>query len=315
MVPALPASISFVLVLSACGRPADDTGEAIRDCGDPCLLSDENNYAYSSQLDVDVVTLQSYADVEITWPDLSTDLLGDPIAPDDITKVTLVVFKDLSPSEVAAALADDTAKQSDVALYQVCTPTGATCKLSEFGLFGSYPGVPQYFAEGTGTWLLVLGREGETGGAAMVMMQASDASAETSVVVDDDTFSLSVTADLTSARPVGLPVGPTPTLDWSGLTRDGFGHDLDVRTIDRLEIGRYDAPLSELQLQFVALEQLATARWTADTTGAVSIALDNLSGDTAFDGIDADNTWLLALGCSSCISPAPRYMAVLAPPD
>jgi hypothetical protein len=292
------------------GAPADP---AAATCGDPCVLADDANYQFSSQLDIDTFTLQPQADVRITWPDVTTDLVGHPLDPAEIDQVTLVVFPDLTPDEAAAALASDTATQAAVGLYQVCTPTDGACLLSEFGLLGSRPGVDQYFEAGTGSWLLVLGEAGEAHGRALAFMEASADATDTTVVVTDDTYALTVDADLGALAPVALPAGTTAVVDWSALTADGFGNAMDIRTLDALEVARFDLSAAELEEQFLRVEDLDGSRWRADVSGLDQFDLAELEGDSPFTGIDTDGTWVLALRCSSCFHPAPRFLTLLTP--
>lgn len=306
-----PPSIELlILLVLGCGGPP--VQEPLAECGDPCTLGDANNYTFASELDVAVHTLLSKADVRISWPDLTTDLLGQPLEPVEIDLVTLIVFPELTPDEAAVALGEDTATQALVGLYQVCEPTDFACRLSEFGLLGSHPGIDQYFEEGTGSWLLALGQQGAANARAMVFLQASDAATDTEVVVTDDSYHLTAEVDLGSLTPVRVPQGTRPILDWSGLTRDGFGHDMEIRTIDTLEVARYDESVAQLEEQFLDIEQLADERWSADVSGNVSYDLADLTdGDLAFPGFDADGTWVIALRCSSCFHPAPRFMTVV----
>ena len=68
--------------------------------------------------------------------------------------------------------------------------------------------------------------------------------------------------------------------------------------------------VSALAEDFLDLEQLAEDRWELDVTGRTSASLGELDG---FGGVDADHRWLLALRCSTCRNPAPRFLTVLEP--
>jgi len=297
------------VVLAACNDKGEDT--ALQACGDPCALSDDANFTYDSSMEVTVTQAQPSADLLLDWSALDTDVQGHAVDPDTgVTQVTLVVFKDLTTDEILDGLVHDQIDQTKVNAYFLCTPTGSTCLLSDFGLGSSKPGVDQYFLEDSGEWLFVL--TGEDGGSrSLQFAEPSDASSSTDLVWDDQTASLSVDVDLHDSAAVGLPAGTTVTLDWSGLTRDGIGEALNLDKIDLLQVARYDLTTTELEEQFFDLKTLASETWSLDVGGVNSADLSQLEGDTAFPGIDANGTWMLALWCTTCRNPVPKVLARL----
>ncbi len=306
-----PFPLSVILLAAAVAgcAPEADPPTITPPC-ERCALADANNFTWSSDLQVDEWRLASGMDATIRWGELDHDMYGDPLDPlVDVTRVALLAFPGLAPTEVAAALAADTLLQSNVGLFVFCAPTSATCRLSDFELFGNGLAVEQYFIEGTGTWLAALLSAEDTIGAVAFLLPDAGSTA-TEVDVRTGTSTLALDVDLRSLTPVVVPTGAPFQVDWSGLTRDGLGHDLALGTLDRLVVGRFDRPIDEIEGRVHDLVGTADGLWSLDVAGTEA-DLSLLVGDTPFSGIDAEATWLLALYCTSCLNPAPRFATVL----
>lgn len=299
--------LSLFLSLAAC-----DSGEAVDPCTD-CHLVDANNYSYTSTLSIGQFPLPEHTDAFVDWSALTVDIRGgalDPMA--DLTDARLVAFRDLPPDEVAWALSHDELAQADVGAYVTCTPTDASCLLSEFGMFGNQLDIQQYFQEGFGSWLVVLGKPGSLGADALAFLVPTEGATASSADLTDATSSLQADVDLASAEPLVVPPVVTDiSLDWGGLTRDGLGDPLDFATVDELWIGRFEESVGTLESDIFALEDLADATWTADVSGVTSVSLEALQGELPFRGVDSQGTWVLALRCNTCTNPAPRLLTLL----
>lgn len=299
------SEILLVAALAGCGRVAP--------CGDPCGLTDENGYRYTAELDVAVAPAAELEDVRIAWGDVTTDLRGHAYEPADVDESRLVFFTGLAPDEVEEALATDTLDQSDVGLYMLCSDeVDHDCQLSEYGILGSQAGIDAYFEGGKGSWLFALVTR-EVPGARALLFLDPVADGPTEVAFEDGGSSLAVEVQLDELVPVGLSAADV-VIDWSALSTDGLGNAVEPRKLDRLEVARYDMDLEELEARFLDLEQLATGRWSFDTNGETSASLADLEGDEAFPGVDDEGTWLLALWCTTCQTPAPRFLTVVRPP-
>jgi len=304
----------ILALMLACAAPTpDDTVAPPEPCGNPCVLEDADNFSYAADLTVEVQPLREQADATIDWSGLDVDIQGHALDPTtDIDQVRLVMFADHTPEDVADALASDTLQQSDVAAYLVCDAGGRTsCNLSEFGILGSTPGVEEYFLADMGAWLLAAQTFDVPGARGLTFVEPTAGVDDEAAVIDPATADLQATADLTSAAPVLLDAGTDTTLDWSGLTRNGLGDDMQLQRIDLLQVARYDLSASELEERFFDIEQLALDTWTLDVTGETSAVLSDLEEGSPFPGVDAQSTWLLALRCSTCDNPVPRFMTVL----
>lgn len=274
-----------------------------------CELTDRNNYAYTSTLELDVVELEAYADVVIDWTALTTDLAGLPVASGDVNEAKLVVFESLSYEELIAGLEEDTLVQSEATVFATCDTTEARCALSDFTLFDQTLDLQEHFGPTRGLWLIVLGKAGTQGMSAGVLLQAVDGETATEAVVTDTSGALETDVDLTSLEP--LQVDTSPEIGWGEVEHDVLGRELRIQTIDRVVLGRYDQTPEELQGRIAEIRTLSDDVWEVPVTHATSIDLAELGG---FQGLDIDGTWLMALECSQCTHPAPPVVTILESP-
>ncbi len=301
--------VAAALALAACQA---DGGPSVEPCS-ACTLENGNNFAYTSDLAIGSVPLRAEADAVIRWDELTRTVQGKQIDPAvDLDEARLIAFRDLAPEDLEHALAHDDLAQADVSVYVTCTPTDASCALSDFGMFGNTIDIQQYFQEGYGTWLLALGKKGAPGADAMVFLEAVNDSAVSDAGIGNDTSRLDVEVDLDSLTPLAVYAGqPDMTVDWSGLTRDGIGDSLDHATLDELWVARFTETPEELASDVFSLEERAQLSWTLDISGYPSANLMDLQGVAAFPGVDSGGTWLLGLRCRTCTNPAPRFVTLL----
>lgn len=304
-----------LLGLGGCGAAlSGDTGAGVTPdlppCTD-CALLDAHNFSYQGWLDVAVEPVQAGADVLVDWSELSVDLLGHAVAPErEVAGARLLAFPELSPAEVADRLVGGTLLQEDLAVAMSCTPAQPACSLSDFSILGSTLDIAEHFVQGSATWLVTLTPVAQPGAASMVFLEPRQDDLRTTVSVGDDSASLTLDVDLLSLQSLVLPVDQRAvSLDWSALSQDGLGQPTDPRRLDRLELARFDLDADRLQDALFDLELLATDWWELPVDGLSSASLDSLPSD--FTGLDVDGTWLLALRCSTCDNPMPRFLTVL----
>lgn len=305
----------WMLFVSACGSgpqkapPGDSGAAAVPPC-DPCILSDGDNYHFSSELSVAVVPGRAEGDPVLDWSGLTTDMHGHgsgvDFVPDD---VLLLVFLELGPEAVTEALSRDRLQQQDITLFASCAAEGVSqCALSDFRVLGQDIHLAEYYLDGYGTWLALLRSDFEAGAHAMVFLPPSDAGAST-VALTDASTRLEVEVDLHSAAPIVMASGGDPLLDWGGLTSDGQGNPLSVQTIDHLMLARYEASIEELEDRVFDLQRIPDERYDLAVSGRTTARLSELLGASDQPPLSTEGTWLLALECSLCSNPAPKFVA------
>jgi hypothetical protein len=296
--------------LPGCEEPLEEEGETQDTC-DPCALEDGNNYDYTPTLTATSVSVPAFEDVRVSWANLSVDLLGHDMDPALLDRASLLVGRDLTAEEMLEALALDRLDMSDLRIMLLCTPTDAACLLSDFGLAGSTLDPAKYFEPDSGAWLIAPGQSTEAGVASLVFLVPDpDAPPTDQVDMSDAPATLEVDADLSTLEPLYVAAESAPRVDWSSITMDALGNTVDGSRFDRLLLGRYELSIDELETRFLDLETIATQTWEQDVTGLTELDLSSLEDAPPFD---TDATWLLALQCSTCMNPAPRFLTVIYP--
>lgn len=296
----------LLLALAAC---AEASGPRVPPCAD-CVLTDAMNYRYAPTLTAPVRPLPPRADPRIAWGGLTRDLQDHAVDASVLDAANLLVFHSLSPEEVLDRVAHDRLVQSELRIIASCAPDTPSCSLSDFALGSNRFDPSRYFEVGSGTWLVTVSRAGEPGASALVFLAPTEGAEPTAeVVVADGESTLTVDVRFSAER-LRVPEGGAASVDWSGLTVDALGNAEEVSRFDTLYLARFEEELSALAEDFLDLEQLAEDRWELDVTGRTSASLGELDG---FGGVDADHRWLLALRCSTCRNPAPRFLTVLEP--
>lgn len=278
-----------------------------------CLLSDLHNYDLSAELEIASVPLAAYSDVELSWDQLSVDIQGHSVeSPEWVEKLTLVVFPNLQPAEVAHGMATDSLLQSDIAVFVLCTPTSQRCQLSDFRILNADPQLPSVFEPGQGSWLVALQSPYIRGAHSFVFLEPSASAEQSQVHVDNSTARLNVDVHFDNLTPVVVAAEePEITINWQQLTRDGYGNELLVTQLDRAFVGHYRQRPQELSERFFQLDRQYESYWTMPLGPAGNASLDELSGTDPFLGITNEGTWLLGLECSTCTNPAPKFITQL----
>lgn len=312
-----------VLAMLGCTGGDTDTGEPGErpDESGALPLEDRHNYTYEGSLSVPSRAAPAQTDFGLDWSGLTIDLQChglDPVT--DINNIMLITFPYLSQDEIEVHMSEDSLLQSDIGGFVNFETEGATtASLSDFKFLGNEAQIVERFEADAGTWMLMFatGTELGVGGRWLEFLAPTDGASETQGFAGNCDV-LDFEADLVGADvlPV-LPEGPW-LVDWTALSRNGRGAELDDDGIDGLMVARYDdLSVNDLQDQFLDIELLADAVWTAPIEGGRTA---DLSAATTADGapltaIDPDSTWLFALRCSRCANPAPLFLTVLAPRD
>jgi len=324
--------LAITLFFSGCGGGSDSSGtEDTTDdtttatTGTQLALTDDNNYIFDGSLYIQSYQLADLSDPLIDWSGVTSNLQGDDIsASDDIDYSALSVWNsNLTEEDVENGLSTNTLTQSDIAAYLSFDTEGATSvNMSEYtlALVGTDVDIEDEFYEDSGWGLfMVTIASGSTLGAGtqMAAFLIPDAtSTDTTLALSNDSSVLDLTVDLESLAEVVLSPGTSDyTVDWSNLTLKGDGSDFSSSDVDEVMIAHYEnLSLSDLEDQFLDIDEIADEIWTADVTSGTSVALEDFTstGDgSAFEGIDDTGTWILALICSECANPAPPFLTVL----
>ncbi|HEU5076374.1 MAG TPA: hypothetical protein VFU02_19415 [Polyangiaceae bacterium] len=312
-------------LLASCGSdPATEEGPA----EGTIAITDANTFTSSASLMAgSMMTAAAGANVSVCW--------GAP-APEDLlchleTVKTLFLIRVAETNRdeilrlIVAGELDDHIDGSPLRYKNADADMDKCATLAEF-TDGDDPVQidSEYFASTEYTYLLVYSAGVSAGGAGTVSMTFLEPGAGTSSVqAPNGCGQLTYTVELETLTPVAVPAaGPWP-IDWRGLTRTGDGREVPFTSIDRVMLAFYPGKtLPDLEMSIFDLEQLEGAKyWEIPLTGErntdLSLAKERGTG-AAFPGFTtaaagATGTWMLALMCDTCASPAPIMLTVLTP--
>jgi hypothetical protein len=291
-------------------------------CGgtETIVLTDAQNYAFTSMISADCQTIPAGQDSRVDWSALTADILGNTLDPaKDVDTLQLALFPDLTSEQVLAGINDDTLAQSDVAGFADLQPPDGTTEstLSAFDTMGTPLDVAQIVADGS-TYLLNASTQLEDGRVrydtfTFLCPTATDEAA--TIALAPDSATLEWTVDLDGAEPIDMLGAKKIIVDWSELTQNGSDLEIDLADIDRMLLARYDEDLAAIEADFLRVEALAEDTWSADVEGWGDWPLSDLESPEgeAFTGFEGDGTWILALQCTTCINPAPPFLGVVTP--
>jgi len=295
-------------VVTACGGGAPPT----------LWLDDDANYSFSGEMSADAWPIAPQQNVQISWSDLTVDIRGRTLDPStDIGELVLVSFY-MPQTELMQALAENDLLQSDIQDYRIFENVDGltTTSSSEFSVVGNPFDASLLVESATSTWTVVTmhGAGTDADVASLAVLTPTDGETNSDIVIDNESASLDFTADLHSATQLTAEPDTLYTLDWSGITEDANGHTLTSNTVDRLTIGHVlNDEIGELEEQFVQLLELAATLYRMDVYGRDSLALEELTDESGapFTGFTNDGTWLIALECPACLSPAPLVLTAV----
>ena len=295
-------TLGSVFLVTACG-PSEGT----------VLLAADQNYDFTSSLDVEVQEIAAGQDATVDWSELSVDQLSKEIAPSEVDQLMIVRFEDLEQEEVLDLAAKDCLKQKDVTGVVEVFPedTATQALLSDFQLIGYNVDPAEQFQEDMGTFLLSVYTQDMAGVRMSSFLAPSSASENNFIGLSNESSTIDYEVDLAAGNRLPLD---TSALDWAELEVPTACGVFPINKFDGLMIGRYDTlSLAELEADFLKVDVLADELWTADIEGRSSLELSeavNEAGE-AFSGFDANSTWLVALRCFTCNNPAPPYLALV----
>jgi len=310
---------AVAFVVGCGGSPA-----AVESTRGNVIIGDQNNYLTTAALSLPSIDTAPGVDLDICWSHVTDDLQCHPLsAQSDIDTVALLRISHLTKGQVQDKVAAGQLMQSQVAGYLEYHPDHlATCmKLSQLSFFETVIDVPSKYIESPGWTYLLLLAKGTTPGVGardMVFLNPTAASTNTAVDVASGCGLLDFSADLLSLQNPAVPLAGPWVVDWKDITHDGQGNPVSLRWIDGLTVGRFDGMTAQaVQARILDVELIATSLWDLPLNGEdkadLAQARDRKTG-AAFSGFHpADSTWMLALTCSTCQSPAPLVLTILRP--
>ncbi len=322
--------LSFLLLLPLAlilGCPGDDDDsaadddDATADLDGDLVFTDAHSYSYTGELDVEVVDLGAGEDVQLSWDQLTVDVRGGAIdGPEDIHSAALVGFM-LTQQEVIDAIAMNALLQSDVGAYYTFDNSAglSSAMLSEFSIIGNAFDPAEGFVvrDTDWTWAVTLWSDMPNGrnDIRTVMFLKPEEDSEThEAAFTDATAILDFQVDLHSAATLPTAPGLTYTLDWSAVTQDSFGNELNPASVDRLLVGNAPgATLEEAEADFLQYFDQSDDIYRLEVFGTTSSPLAgavDVDGDT-FPGFTDDGVWLVGLESLASTSPAPLVMGVV----
>lgn len=330
---------ALALVAGAFAGCSGDSGDDGGDGGDgdgatpgSVKILDEHNYRSTSTLSPPEIVTATGTDLDIFWEDLTTDMQCHAMSPtEDIGKVALLRFRNLTKEEAAALLTAGELEMADIDGYIQYETKGTKtqAKLSDLSNLGTPVDINNEYKESSTQVYMLLWATGETpgtGARSMVFLRPSSDEVNTEVhaepACDPATGESLLTFTAELATPLDIPADKT-VVDWRSVTVDGLGNEIDANNIDRVLLAFYEGQTpAELEQQIFDIEMIATDLWEFDYGGGRAADLrsarrrdDSGAPGEYFDGFSGygEGTWLLGLMCSNCQNPAPVILTVLNP--
>ncbi len=325
-----------LVMLAACNDGGDkETGA--ESCGPDLKFTEANNYTYVAELSLESVTVGAEEDATVDWSGMTTDFRGRPLAPTDVTRITMARF---GLDHVAAidGINSNSISQSEIDNYieYLPAPGETSALLTAFttsGLDGFFePASPPTLGLNEApeaSYLMTLWKTNELGNYEIAMSMfvvpiLGDASH--TIPVTDTSASLAFTADLQTPETICTTAGaPIYSLDWSAVSTDALGKPYSPILGDLLRITHLpQEDIGDVEAVFLELDVAASETYfgyksvgtDANPFGYFDIedlgAAETVDG-TPFPGFTTDGTWLVDIECASteCFSPAPLLLAVI----
>jgi hypothetical protein len=313
--------LTFTLVaasLVSCGSSGSGGGG-----GTP--MTDANNYmATQHQLNIPTITAKSGSDLTIDWSGIMQDLLCHTAKPIQSLTFAQIPLRNKTVAQVEDELATGAFNplMGDAGMYWMLNnPTGTTTMLSSLTSSKVALNPATDFVPMTNmTYLLAFADTTNVnqGAESMVFLTPDATSSNTTVTAPDACTGMFLTFAATLGQPLTVPNKSPYKIDWSAVTKDGFGNQAVLANIDKIEIAYYQGKTADyLQSNFKDVEIDATTLYSAtDVNGNTSYDLTHAktAGGQAFSGFTpTDGVWAMALLNSRSSVPAPIAFTILTP--
>ncbi len=302
------------------GESAGCGGGGSPEGGDLVLL-DENNFTYAPTLGMAEVEVRSEVDVTVDWSALTVDLRGRPVEAAAVEQVYLVEFVGFTHAELIDKIeANDLYNSDTEEAYIFDNAAGVTSALlSTFSILSDEFEPSTFVEDPSRVWLvsLINHPEGANDVLQSKFVTPLDAATGSDLAFTDGCTTLDVEVNMDDGIPPVVPerMGDVWTVDWSAVTVDVNDRPWHTQLGNKLQIGHFDVEtVAEVEAKFLQLDTEADAFYTRDvlgSTGVTDLSTATDSSGAAFEGFTADGIWVVAIACTTCLSPAPMYLAVV----
>jgi hypothetical protein len=303
-------------------------------------LGDQQNYAFSSSLDITSTVVQGgdpIVDLTIDWSGVTRDFMDHPVNPmTDIDMVVISVWQ-ISQAEIIDMMNRDDMDLAKLWGAVMAYPNDAFTQenVLDFTLYGTpitapddvqlrdsyFDATDPQYNPSLHTHMIIAQTGSQEPGKNVRMLKffTLDAtSSETRIDVTSDSASLFYTADLRSLGRIPVATGtPAISVNWDYVTLNAAGHEFIPTLVSRVVVAHYDMSVCRIEEQFLDLETIHEEWYFADLeVVATELDLSSLAAadGTPFSGITHHGTWIIGLFCTiECSNPAPLFLSVLHP--
>ena len=317
---------------AGCGSGADESPDEqpAASCSAAVLADEKSNYAFSSTIEFEPITVADVSNLAFDWSGLTQDFQGRELSPATDLDLAIVMFWDMPLDQFEAELNADALFTQDLIvsppLSLPLSPGMTSAHLYDFTI-NTTPVTPDminpYFDATayppSSASFLVGVQSGTSIGRDLRMLRAFNLDANSSVTavpITGDSMQLSYTANLHDLTPTRVPAGTSDlTLDWGEMTVNGLGREFLPSQLTEAFVSHYAETPAELEAKFLDLDGIALASYRAAIPSGFVLDFSTLkdSNGASFPGITSDGTWLVGLLCGNCRNPAPHYLTILKP--
>lgn len=272
------------------------------------VVTDSNVHSYDADWRFPSIEVRPEIEIFVSWDRIVADAHGFERTPDSFATAVLFEVPGSMP-DLVDALAIDTLAPSD--RWQADIAGKTELRMSDFAGFD--PNTQLVEDDGRTLLLALCDEDGariDIRDGLGIAPTATQGGTVVSIPNGGAAFSWLGQIDGSQLRTDGGL--PAYTVDWSGVTTDGYGKPFSKAQGDELFVGRFDDEdeADDLGSQLLDLSATASGWWTLPVGGATSAVLADATGtDGAFPGFESDVVYVIGVRCTTCLGPAPSWVA------